>query len=456
MARPSLWTIMRTVSISSIAVSPNRQRRSFDPADIMELANSITQQSLLQAIVVREGGEEGKWVLVAGERRLRAIQEMWDLNETLRHDNQEIPLGFVPIVTLGELNVIQAEEAELEENVRRKDLTWQEHAAAVRRLADLRAAQAEAAGKPAPSTFEIAKETYQPRRDGVGDGELEARDYGVEETRQELIVSRYLDDPDVAKSKTLGEAFKVLKAKEASRKNAEVAERIGKIAPSELHTLVQADCLEWLEAYKGEKFDVLLTDPPYGMGADSFGDSGGAVMLGVHSYNDDPSIITNLVVPALARAAMHCKESAHAYVFCDIEQFFTLRQVFNDRGWKAFRTPLIWVKNNGRVPLPQHGPRRQYETILYAFRGDRPVLSIQSDVIECPTDDNLGLGAQKPIELFSNLLRRSARPGDRILDPFAGTGTTLVAAHLLRCLATCIESAPAAFGIAAGRLGELK
>lgn len=445
---------MRLAKVEDITVLKDRQRMSFDPAAIMELATSITEKSLLQALVVRENGE-GKWILVAGERRLRAIHELWDLNETLRHDGQKIEPGWVPVVTLGELDAISAEEAELEENVKRKDLTWQEHARAVRRLADMRATQAAARGLPPPSTHAIALETFVPRREGFGEGPLEKGDYGVEETRKELLVSLFLDDPDVSKSKTLGEAFKVLKAKEETRRNDEVAQRVGKIAPSALHTLVRADCTEWMAQYQGDKFDVLLTDPPYGMGADEFGDSGGSVMLGVHKYDDDPTIITRLVVPALTRASDLCKEQAHAYVFCDIENFIFLRSVFNTLGWKAFRTPLIWAKNNGRVPLPSHGPRRQYELILYAYRGERPVMAIQPDVIEAPTDENLGLGAQKPIELFTNLLRRSVRAGDLVFDPFAGTGTTLLAAHALKCRATCIEIGGPAFGIASQRLAGL-
>ena len=442
---------MRIVPIEQITIGATRQRSSFDPADIMELATSITARSLLHPIVVREDPDsDEQWILVAGERRLRAIRELWDLGDTLRHSGQVIREGFVPIVTLGELDPLEAEEAELEENVKRKDLTWQEHARATKRLAELRIAQAAERGVEPPSIADIAEETFVSKRDGfAGDSA-----YATIATKQEILIADHLDDEDVVKAKTLSDAMKVVRQKETAKRNAELAERIGAIAPSQLHDLLQGDSEQILSAWQGEKFDVLLTDPPYGMGADEFGDSGGAVMLGVHSYKDDEAAFAS-VVRILSFATAHTKDQAHAYVFCDFDRFRTLREAMGCFGWTVFRTPLIWIKNNGRVPLPQHGPRRQYELILYAFRGNKMVTSIQADTIECPTDENLGLGAQKPVELYCNLLRRSVKPGDRVLDPFAGTGTIIPAAHSLRCRATAIERSPQQFGIAAARLERL-
>ena len=151
------------------------------------------------------------------------------------------------------------------------------------------------------------------------------------------------------------------------------------------------------------------------------------------------------------------KPQAHAYVFCDIDRFHELKQYMTAAGWDVFRTPLIVHKqNSGRVPRPQHGPRRQYELILYAIKGDKPVTHIYPDVIPCTGDDNLGHGAQKPVELYVNLLQRSVRPGDTVLDTFAGTGTVFPAAHTFKCRATGIELDEGSYGICVKRLAELK
>jgi hypothetical protein len=122
-------------------------------------------------------------------------------------------------------------------------------------------------------------------------------------------------------------------------------------------------------------------------------------------------------------------------------------------GWYVFRTPLIAHKpNSGRVPLPTEGPRRQYETILYAIKGHKTVTSIYSDVISTQAEGGFLLGAQKPVALFVDLLKRSVRPGDTVLDSFAGTGTTVEAAHQMKCTATVLEMSADHYGMCLKRV----
>jgi DNA modification methylase len=111
--------------------------------------------------------------------------------------------------------------------------------------------------------------------------------------------------------------------------------------------------------------------------------------------------------------------------------------------------------NSGRVPLPENGPRRQWECLLYAIKGNKQVTHIYPDVIPCQGDENLGFGAQKPVELFQNLLQRSVKPGDKVLDLFMGTGPIIPAAHNLQCEATGIEKDLNRYGIALGRVKQL-
>ena len=147
---------------------------------------------------------------------------------------------------------------------------------------------------------------------------------------------------------------------------------------------------------------------------------------------------------------------AHAYVFCDFDNFPALKSMMEAAGWYVFRTPFIVHKlNSGRVPLPDRGPRRSYETLLYAIKGNKPVTHIYPDVIPVQGDDNLGHGAQKPVALMQNLLQRSITPGSRVLDAFAGTGPVLEAAHGMKCYATLLERDPGSYGIILGRMAKL-
>ncbi|MDE2107417.1 MAG: site-specific DNA-methyltransferase, partial [Patescibacteria group bacterium] len=192
------------------------------------------------------------------------------------------------------------------------------------------------------------------------------------------------------------------------------------------------------------------------MGADEFGDSGGKA-AGAHSYKDSLSNWRDLMNNLRDNLFRIAKPQAHLYMFCDIDQFTEAKWYMSEGGWQVFRTPIIWHKPNGmRAPWPENGPQRKYEIILFAVKGKKPVNKLYPDLVSYPSDENRGHAAQKPVALFLDLLKRSARAGDTVLDPFAGSGTIFPACHELRCRATGIEVDPASYGLAAKRLGELK
>jgi ParB family chromosome partitioning protein len=177
---------LHAIPYSDIHIADNRQRKQFKPEAVVELANSISSSGLIHPVVIRKDAD-GKLVLVAGERRLKALVYAWNFGEKVRCGGSEYEEGVVPCLYLGELDPIEAYEVELEENIRRVDLTWQEKADATRRLFELRSMQAERDDKPQPKVATIAEEIY-----GYSDGQPEMT------VRKELIVSRHLDDPDIA------------------------------------------------------------------------------------------------------------------------------------------------------------------------------------------------------------------------------------------------------------------
>ena len=444
---------MRIIDRDKIIILDNRQRREFDPVHIIELAESI-QKNLLHPVVVRKQNAEDSVppgtpsdavVLVAGETRLKAMEHIWFTGKTFFCNGAEFSEGFVPCNNLGDLSPIEAEEAELDENIRRRDLSWQERADATNRLFRLRGRQAEATATPAPTIAAIAEE-LRGRSDGSNQDAV----------RKDIIVAQHLDNPLIAKAKSTDEAYKILKAEEVRVRNENLAAVVGATLSSASHTTVNTDCVSWMKEQPSEQFDVLLTDPPYGMGANSFGDSGGKLANITHAYDDSPEHWQKLMRAWAPEAFRLMKPQAHAYVFCDIERFADLKAIMAEAGWDVFRTPFIVHKlNSGRVPRPEHGPRRQWEMLLYAIKGGKQVTHIYPDVITCQGDPNVTHGAQKPVSLYQNLLQRSVRPGDRVLDTFAGTGTIFPAAHAVRCLATGIELEASHYGTGIQRLREL-
>lgn len=435
---------MRLIPLASITIPPDRQRQLFDPERLADLQDSISRLGLIQPLVVADDG-----TLIAGERRLKCLDNLHMFGEVVMFDGKLVPEGMVPAVLPSEAGPLAHFEIELEENIKRHDLTWQEHATALSRLNELRIRQAER-DQTAPPTIADLAEEVEGRRDGA----YQAK------TRKSLIVSQHMNNPEVAKAKSVDEAFKILKKQEQAATNAEIAATVGAHAVTDLLDVHHANCLDWGWQYVEDGrplFDILCTDPPYGMDAQAFGDAGGSHSCITHEYADTKEEWLTLMNRFAQLSWAITKANAHLYVACDLDGFHHLREIFRAAGWRVHRTPIVYVKKDAnRVPWPSQGPRRSYELVLYAVRGAKTTTAIYSDVFEGIGDDNLGHGAQKPVAFWENLLRRSAVPGDRVLDPFAGTGGILVAAHSLNLRCSVVEQEAQYYGICASRLEALK
>lgn len=434
------------IAVERVVVKPNRQRKEFDESKLRELADSVSNPAigLMHPIVLRTEGND--FVLVAGERRLRVFRDNAELGVEAFHAGSRVPLGSIPYTLIGEMDPLDAWEAELEENIQRTDLTWQEKAKATAELMELRRQQAEKHNLPIPTVATIAAEV---RPDAASPNTAHIQ------TRQELVLAKHLDDPDVAAAASPKEAIKVLRRKEDKRRNEALAAAVGKISTSDLHQIHHADTEEWVKGVAADTFDVIITDPPYGMNADEFGDSGG-MAAGAHDYADSAEELARILKWLPSQTFRITKPQAHLYLFCDFGWFADIKRALESAGWKVFRTPMIWHKPSGfRAPWPDMGPQRRYETILYAVKGDKRTQKLGGDVISCPPDDNLGHMAQKPVALYVDLLSRSIIPGDQVLDLFAGSGPIIPAANGLKCRATAVEKDPASYAICVQRLKDL-
>jgi DNA modification methylase len=429
---------MKTMPISSVIIATDRQRKEFK-ADIMaDLQTSIEKRGLLHAIVLR--GD----TLVAGERRLRAMADLHDLGIPFTYDSEQVPIGHIPYTDLSSLSPVEAMEAELEENVCRDDLTWQERTAATAKLMRVRGLLAKERGEAPPTVAEITEQSRPTTSAGH-----------KQSVHRDILLADHLHNPAVANAPSQVEAFKILRREERAEKFRNLSATVGDTFSSKVHQVINDNCLEWMKAQPAERFDVILTDPPYGMGADEFGDAGGKTGR-EHSYTDDDATLSLILETAPREFFRLAKAEAHLYVFCDIDGFPRWRGLLAAAGWKVFRTPLIWQKPSAyRAPWPDQGPQRKYELIVYAVKGGRKTLRLGGDIIANNPDPNIGHNAQKPVGLYRDLLTRSALPGDTVFDPFAGSGPLIEAAHQEQCRAVCVEQDPLYYGMILNRLKEL-
>jgi site-specific DNA-methyltransferase (adenine-specific) len=410
---------MRTIALDQIIIPQNRIRKEFDAASITELATSISAVGLLQPIVLRNDGR----TLVVGERRTRAIRE---LNKVFSHDGAEIPVGSIPFVLISDLSSDALYQAELEENVVRRDFTWQERARALKAFHALRTRQAAANGTVQPVSATASEVVGR-----------KAKGSQITEVNNAVLVAEFLEDPEVAAQPDMASAIKVIRENHKQQQRKQLAASVDFSKSS--HQLHMADSITDAPERYRDYFDVIVTDPPYGIDAhkkDTFDTTR-------HEYDDSSDVWARILTELPGCLHTITKPAAHVYVFCDIRRFEELFVAFELGGFTVWPRPLIWDKGNtGSYGNIEYGFRACYDAILFARKGDRKMATIGRDIFAVPQQTDHSHPAGKPVALYEEILRRSALPGDRVADLFAGSAPLFPAAQKLKLYATCWENHP--------------
>lgn len=193
---------------------------------------------------------------------------------------------------------------------------------------------------------------------------------------------------------------------------------------------------------QGGAADMVFTDPPYNV---NYANSAKDKMRGKDRaiLNDNLGEgFYDFLLAALTPTVAHCRGAI--YVAMSSSELDTLQSAFRAAGgyWSTF---IIWAKNT--FTLGRADYQRQYEPILYGWPegaqrhwcGDRD----QGDVwcIKKPQKNDQH-PTMKPVELVERAIRNSSRPGNVVLDPFGGSGTTLIAAEKSGRIARLMELDP--------------
>lgn len=392
-----------------------RQRKNFPDRSIQELADSILRVGLIHAPVVTED-----YTLVAGERRLRALS-CTESSGPYKYAGVDYEYPEVPVHVVPYKDERLLFEIELEENLRRENLTAMEQAQAIARLHNIR--------KQAVPT-QTAKATAQEVASLQGK-EPTANDELI--VAEALLIEQFKDDPEVqAAAKT-----SMRKAAKVARKKMELTflSAMDSTNESQYFRVFGGDAEMILPILDKNHYDILLFDPPYGVEANTFGDQ--AAAMG-HQYEDSWEVAANFLDIVLDNIDV-LKENAHVLMFCSPDHFHTWRQYYDNHGFKTWPRPLIWDKGNGHLPVPDRGPRYTYETILFAVKGRRTTASVVSDVFHVPAVRDKLHAAEKPKRLLRELLEFVAKPGDCILDPCCGSGPIFSGARDLELYVDGIE-----------------
>jgi site-specific DNA-methyltransferase (adenine-specific) len=426
------------ITITDIVIGEKHRMRKFF-GNIEELAASLARFGLLTPIVLDSENN-----LIAGHRRILAAKF----------------LGWKDIIyrRMDALDPITRSELELEENIRRKDLEWQEEVVGLYRLYQAKQARYGEKGNPLS----------------------ENGGYGIEEAARELdratgsvsmdlaLAKALQEFPELIEEKTKSAAFKRFRRMKETALRTELAKRKqevdhgsyseteeeddGDTPEQEAPTFVRqqirkavwkgiglfyhADARDVLRSLPAESIDLIVTDPPYGIGlyregaamsSSKFAETQGAM------YDDDPKTIMDMLDETFMHAARLLKGDGHAYIFFHMTRyepvFLMLRRHFGD----CEPTPLIWLKQTTGIGDPTRSWIYTYEPCFWVNRGRGLVKPQPFNVLKYDTVSKKIHSVEKPVALMRHLIEASAVKGEVVLDPFAGSGSTLVAAAQLGC-----------------------
>ena len=214
--------------------------------------------------------------------------------------------------------------------------------------------------------------------------------------------------------------------------------------------LYNGDCRAFLSNYNGERFDAVITDPPYASGGATLSERSASTSQKYTATKKacpfpdfmgdqmDSRSWLHMMADVFALARVRCHDGAVLVAFCDWRQMPLLTDAVQWAGWQ-WRGTLVWDKLTSR---PQKGRfRQQAEYIVWGSNGDMPIsrpVPCLPGVFKYGNPQSRIHLTEKPLQLMRDIVKIT-EPGGHILDPFAGSGTTVLAAVQEGYTATGIE-----------------
>jgi ParB/RepB/Spo0J family partition protein len=444
------------ISPKDIIINRETRQRQENIKDVEDLVQSIAKVGIINPIVVRTT-DEG-YVLIAGERRLRA--------------SLQLGLTYVPVRFLDHLTAEESEVIELEENVKRKELTWRDQVKSVGRIHALYKAKdtnwrieqtSEAISLHHSHVRKILHvyEALESSRIAKADSIEQAYNtlHRFAERKAEAIVNDLITtgtamfaDMDLGDNiddtKTITATKATIATTEATTTDFTIANAI-KIVDDDLpkteiiatiatkpptirpDTIICANFADWASAYNGPKFTLIHCDFPYG---NYKGDSSKGAMSVLDTedfYDNKEEVYWNLLNILTTNLDKIMSYSAHMVFWFNMNFYTETVKRLRQCGLMVHDHPLIWHKTGGPGGLgvtpgtAATHPRRTYDTALMAVRGNRPLVRSMCNSYASPTVGNKIHPAQKPEPMLRYFLQMFVDETSSVLDPTCGSGAAL-------------------------------
>jgi ParB/RepB/Spo0J family partition protein len=463
------------ISLSRIQVERDSRQRQENIADIEDLKASIKTVGLLNPLIVRtQIDDEGnqRLVLVAGERRYRALTELGWENAPIRHFEN--------------LSPVDAEVVELEENIKRKDLTWRDQVRAIGRLHSLKkdgdskwkveqtadlvnlahtqmrkilrvygalSSDKLAAAQGIEQAFNILQRFAERKAESIVSDIIASGGKAFGETEGSLSegisFANLLDESQTVAAAdddgtfTATHAVTILDESGAiSTRDAEsfitpppAVQTTAKIASPPPPPVICADFCEWVKTYEGPKFSLIHCDFPYG---NYKGDDSKGAMSGLDTeefYDNTTDVYWKLLDALTANLDKIMSYSAHMVFWFNMNFYTETVSRLRRTGLMVHDHPLVWHKTGGPGGLgvvPGTAvtyPRRTYDTALLAVRGGRPLSKPGLNSYAAPTAGNKIHPSQKPEPMLRHFLSMVVDETTTVFDPTCGSAAALRASE---------------------------
>ena len=410
-AQQSPKPVLRTIPTKEIALGERARKRY---QGLRELAQDIQRHGLIHPIAVREappGAPGTRYYVLAGGRRFSAC---------VLAGLEEIPCHVYPAT----LSMIDQKEIELQENLLREALSWQEVALLREQLHKLEEE------KHGHATVRTTARVLDISPSAV------SRDLRLAEG-----LKKYGDA--LQAEKTQKQALLRLEKLERAERNARIAQAAkAKIPEAQkadswlLHGYLVSDFFEGVKRVPDGAVGLVEVDPPYGIDIArlKYTTNGDAHKQRMEDYHEIPQEdYKAFVARTLAACTRVMAPWSWLVWWYAAENYQLVLEAMQEAGLVPCPIPGLWLKflKGGQAHHPDLYLASSYEFFLYARKGSptlarqgrsnvfiqRPVLSHKKDH---PTE--------RPVQLLEEILRTFGNPTNHIMVPFLGSGNTLLAA----------------------------
>lgn len=393
------------VNIDSIIVG---DRFRIDYKDIEDLMNSIKEKGLIHYPSIDQNN-----MLIAGGRRLEAMKRLGWIE--------------VPVTRKTINNSLELRELELEENLQREDMDWQEEVALkneiLRLKQEIHGIKGLGRNQAGVSQADVAKL--------VGDS---PSNFSLDVNLAQAIEVI----PELAQCKTKDEARKKMKqlqekviVDELMRRKIEEPKNTSSKFHKADESFIIGDAIANLKNHPSYNYSFINCDPPYGIDLNS-----------VKKGNDTPSTVDRdykewsaeeylSLCKTVAEECYRIVDNAFMTFWFGIQWYQPLKDILENAGWKLDPVPGIWhAIGAAQTMQPEVHLGKNYE-VFFVCRKGKPILNKRGHT-NVFAYSKLGADkkihpTEKPMELMLEIIETFCQPHGEVLVPFLGSGVDLLA-----------------------------